>query len=225
MERTFDRLAKLALGCTAIATMSLAHGQFSEQILHAFHGSDGRSPNGELLPGSDGNFYGTTMRGGTNDDGTVFKITANGTFTSLYSFTGGSDGLEPRGRVLQGSDGALYGATFLGADPTFNATVFKLNTDGTGFSVLHSFSGQDGQNCSGLSRARTAHFMGRPGLAEVTALGRFSGSTLMEPGTRSFITSTAIQAILSPHWFRESTEGSMAWKKWVGARRTARWTD
>ena len=49
-------------------------------------------PNAGLVQGSDGYFYGTTYAGGTNDFGTVFKISTNGALTSLYSFTGGNDG-------------------------------------------------------------------------------------------------------------------------------------
>ncbi len=67
---------------------------------------DGGGPNG-LVQGSDGNFYGTTVNGGTNGgNGTVFKISASGALTTLYSFTGGNDGGGPNG-LVQGSDGNL----------------------------------------------------------------------------------------------------------------------
>ena len=67
-------------------------------------GNDGAYPEAGLVQGSDGNFYGTTLSGGNtnynyNTDavgyGTVFKISANGALTNLYSFTGGSDGWAP----------------------------------------------------------------------------------------------------------------------------------
>src|SRR5581483_11118519 len=54
-----------------------------------------------LAQGRDGNFYGTTRFGGTNNLGTVFKITAAGTLTTLYSFSG-TDGSEPRPGLVQG---------------------------------------------------------------------------------------------------------------------------
>jgi uncharacterized repeat protein (TIGR03803 family) len=64
--------------------------------LHAFSAYPyGGSPLAGLVQGSDGNFYGTTLGGGTNNAGTVFKISATGTLTSLYSFTGGNDGASP----------------------------------------------------------------------------------------------------------------------------------
>jgi uncharacterized repeat protein (TIGR03803 family) len=60
-----------------------------------------------LIQGTDGNFYGTTQGGGATGNGTVFKITPAGE-TTLYSFTGGSDGGHPTS-LIQGSDGNFYG--------------------------------------------------------------------------------------------------------------------
>jgi uncharacterized repeat protein (TIGR03803 family) len=88
-------------------------------------GSDGAYPYAALAQGSDGNFYGTTDQGGTNGWGTVFQITTNGAFTSLYSFTGGSDGYYPSAALVQGSDGAFYGITGSGGQGG-NGTVFRL---------------------------------------------------------------------------------------------------
>lgn len=88
-------------------------------------GNDGANPYAGLLLGSDGSFYGTTQSGGTNGEGTLFKISANGAFTSLYSFSGGSDGSNPQAPLIQGRDGNLYGTT---ANGGLNAagTVFRL---------------------------------------------------------------------------------------------------
>jgi uncharacterized repeat protein (TIGR03803 family) len=67
------------------------------------------------VQGSDGYFYGTTENGGTNDSGTVFKISADGALTTLYSFildTNGNDGgAKPVDGLVQGSDGNFYGTT------------------------------------------------------------------------------------------------------------------
>jgi len=52
--------------------------------------------------------YGTTAYGGQYDNGTIFKITTNGALTTLYSFTGGSDGSSPVAALIQASDGNLY---------------------------------------------------------------------------------------------------------------------
>jgi uncharacterized repeat protein (TIGR03803 family) len=74
---------------------------------------------------SDGYFYGTTVWGGTNNTGTVFEISTNGTLTTLYSFTGGNDGDSPYGDLVQGSDGNFYGTTEYGGQGGAG-TIFRL---------------------------------------------------------------------------------------------------
>jgi uncharacterized repeat protein (TIGR03803 family) len=121
-------------------------------ILHSFtrSGTDGAYPLAKLtLSGS--TLYGTTGNGGSFDDGTVFRINTDGTgFTNLYSFTAvnfnltvptNSDGRIPR-NVLILSDNTLYGATLRGGT-SGSGTVFKINTDGTGFKNLHNFTAID----------------------------------------------------------------------------------
>lgn len=86
----------------------------------------------ELMQASDGNIYGTTISGGTSDKGTIFRLTTNGVLTKLVNFTsnGASNkGREPRGRLLQASDGNLYGMTKYGGAEDFG-TVFRLTTNG-----------------------------------------------------------------------------------------------
>jgi len=85
------------------------------------------------------NLYGTTLGGGTYGYGTVFVVSTTGQFTSLYSFTGGSDGSEPQaGLTLSGN--TLYGTTTAGGAFT-NGTLFAINTDGSNFKSLYSFTG------------------------------------------------------------------------------------
>jgi uncharacterized repeat protein (TIGR03803 family) len=120
--------------------------------LYSFTGTnDGANPVAGLVQGSDGNFYGTTESGGTNGAGTVFRISANGAFTSLYSFTGTNDGAKPEAALVQGSDGNFYGTTVNGGARTNQygqgvGTVFRIGTNGA-FASLYSFSGtNDGAN-------------------------------------------------------------------------------
>jgi len=101
-------------------------------------GSDGSMPMAGLALGSDGNFYGTTYQGGSYSQGTVFKITSGGSLTTLWNFTGGSDGSYPEAAVVQGSDGNLYGTTFSGGSGGAGV-VFKVTTNGN-FTALHGFS-------------------------------------------------------------------------------------
>jgi uncharacterized repeat protein (TIGR03803 family) len=108
--------------------------------------TDGGDPYGGLVEGSDGNFYGTTYEGGANTDGTVFRITPQGTLTTLYSFcsqSGCADGSGPEAGVVQGSDGNLYGTTHEGGANGNYGTVFKITPSGS-LTTLHSFDGTDG---------------------------------------------------------------------------------
>jgi uncharacterized repeat protein (TIGR03803 family) len=78
---------------------------------------DGAYPMGSLMLATNGNFYGTTFIGGTENQGTVFQITPSGQFTSIYSFcyfTNCTDGALPNGGLVQGANGNLYGTTQIG---------------------------------------------------------------------------------------------------------------
>jgi uncharacterized repeat protein (TIGR03803 family) len=113
--------------------------------LFSFPGdNDGAYPYAGLVQGSDGYFYGTTSSGGTNDYGSVFRISSSGALTSLYSFTGGDDGWYPYGGLVQGSDGYFYGTTeyggTYGSDFGGYGTVFQISPNGT-LTSLHSFAG------------------------------------------------------------------------------------
>jgi len=108
-------------------------------------------PNGNGSPNSDGTYpydglvlsgntlYGTASAGGTNHSGTVFAVnTVGSSFTTVYNFTGGNDGVDPvAGLILSGN--MLYGTAASGGTNGYG-TVFKVKTDGTGFTVLHSFT-------------------------------------------------------------------------------------
>lgn len=113
-----------------------ANGVFTN--LYSFRDSfDGANPYAGLVQGTDGKFYGATFNGGTNDWGTLFKISAEGGFTSLYSFTGSGDGAGVYGALALGRDGYLYGTTYHGGSW---GTIFRIDTNG-GFSTLYWFTG------------------------------------------------------------------------------------
>jgi uncharacterized repeat protein (TIGR03803 family) len=74
--------------------------------------ADGSSPFAGLVQASDGNFYGSTQKGGAHGEGTVYRITPAGTLTRLYSFcsqSGCADGGYPKAALIEGRDGYLYG--------------------------------------------------------------------------------------------------------------------
>jgi uncharacterized repeat protein (TIGR03803 family) len=87
--------------------------------------TDGAYPTAGLVQGTDGNFYGTTTMGGTNDDGTIFQVTPQGVLTVLHSFSG-SDGSDPSGGLIQASNRLFYGSTSTGGSGN-KGTIYSLD--------------------------------------------------------------------------------------------------
>ena len=110
--------------------------------------TNGANPYGSLtLVGT--TLYGTTRIGGTANLGTMFSVNTDGTaFQTLFHFTGGpTNGANPNG-ALTFAGSCLVGTTKIGGSANLG-TVFKIKLDGSGFSVLHSFTGADGANPDG----------------------------------------------------------------------------
>lgn len=146
--------------------------------LAVFNNTNGAAPFGELIQGMDGVLYGTTIYGGTNGNwGTVFKLTTNGTLTTLFSFSG-TNGSHPYGGLVQDTNGILYGSAtygglgFDGSDQGGNGTIFKISTNGT-FQLLYLFSGgNDGLNpWPTLLRANDGNFYGATTLGGLDGFG------------------------------------------------------
>jgi uncharacterized repeat protein (TIGR03803 family) len=128
---------------------SSGNGPWKENVLHRFTGG-AAAPAASLIFDSTGALYGTTAGYGLNDHGRVFQLTPplGGTgawiATTLYTFTGGSDGAQPEASLIFDNTGALYGTTYQGGSSDAG-TVFKLSppsTQGGAWTqqVLHSFS-------------------------------------------------------------------------------------
>jgi uncharacterized repeat protein (TIGR03803 family) len=133
-------------GCGIVFGLTSAETRF---ILHTFNGTDGCTPWGGVTLGPDGNFYGTTGGDGSGASGfgNVFKVTYNGTFTVLHTFSG-TDGTAPTSPLVLGNNGNLYGTTIRGGT-SGNGTVFMIAPNGT-FTNLHNFDGvTDGGGPSG----------------------------------------------------------------------------
>ena len=131
--------------------------------LHHFAGgSDGENCKAPLVQGSDGNFYGTTAEEIATDPhsrGTVFRITSEGTLTTLYRFGGGSDGNNPETGLVEGRDGNFYGTTREGGMDLVG-TVFRITPEGT-LTTLLSFARSNGTApYSGLVEGRDGNFYG-----------------------------------------------------------------
>ena len=128
--------------------MQMAAAQ-TYDVVHKLMYSEGGFSEAGLIQDEMGTFYGTTILGGTSNNGTLFKVNPKGRVTVLYSFTGGTDGAWPASGVVRDAAGNLYGTTVTGGNPRCMysydrpgcGTVFKLSAAGE-FSVLHSFSGK-----------------------------------------------------------------------------------
>ncbi|MCG3149725.1 MAG: hypothetical protein PCFJNLEI_03190 [Verrucomicrobiae bacterium] len=148
--KTTPLLRCLILG-TLTAGLSVLPAQAQFQLLHAFGGSpnDGATPWwGASLVATGTTLYGVTANGGTSSNGVVFKVSTTGTgYQVLHHFNGYDLFLNPTGSKNDGSvaygtplldAGVLYGMTALGGSNGFG-TVWRMNTDGSAFQVLHHF--------------------------------------------------------------------------------------
>lgn len=128
--------------------------------------ADGETPWAGVVEANDGNFYGTTYAGGTYGYGTVFKITPQGTLSTLYSFcaqVGCPDGQNPSAPLLQASNGRFYGMTSQGGANN-GGTIFAISPAGE-FSTIYIFCSQpncaDGSNPNaGLVEATDGNLYG-----------------------------------------------------------------
>jgi uncharacterized repeat protein (TIGR03803 family) len=100
----------IGIGTGTVFKISATDG---ESVVYAFGGgADGSGPSTALIQGGDGNLYGTTSSGGSNNYGTLFEITSAGVESVVYPFAGGTtDGSNPNAVLILGSDGNFYGTT------------------------------------------------------------------------------------------------------------------
>ena len=133
---------QVLLGLALFVLAGQASGTVMQQDLYNFGSTnyDGSEPI-RVVQGTDGWLYGTTAYGGNDAAGTIFKVNTNGTgYAILHSFNTNdvTDGAYPTGDIVV-SGGWLYGTTANGG--TNNAgTAYTINTNGTGFVLLHSFT-------------------------------------------------------------------------------------
>jgi uncharacterized repeat protein (TIGR03803 family) len=160
-------------GCGVIYRITPA-GKY--EVLYTFDQTNGANPQGPLLLGTDGNFYGTARYGGSvngvyNGNGVFFRVTSSGIYTPLYTFCqlqNCLDGGQPMDGLVQGTDGNFYGTTnccgtHLNSN-FFGGTIFKMTPAGK-ITVLYDFCDQpncaDGGNpVSGLMQGTDGNFYG-----------------------------------------------------------------
>ena len=153
LVRTVQRIWIGSLALCAFAASAAAQ---TLDVVHRFESSGGAY--GRLIQASDGDLYGTTSSGGQNGVGTVFKVDASGTLTTIHSF-GYADGTSPKAALLQAADGDFYGTTSAGGTGN-EGTVFKMDAAGN-VTTLHNFGLQDGAKPSApLIQATDGNFYG-----------------------------------------------------------------
>lgn len=149
----------------------------SETILHSFTGApgDGANPEANLVLDKKGNAYGTTLKGGTDNVGTIFEVASNGQETVLHSFTNSpNDGANPYAGLVTDKAGNLYGTTVNGG-AYGTGTAFAITPSGTE-SWVYSFQSGSGTNpYAGL-------FMGKKGVLYGTTVngGAHNAGTVFE---------------------------------------------
>ena len=172
-------------------------------ILHHFNRSDGRNPVG-LFEASDGQLYGITLLGGSRDRGSVFRLRRDGGgFETIHGFGGTLSEGHTSAYLTESSNGWLYGMTLYGGGTNSGGTIFRLQKDGSDFSVVYSFNfypishgplvaASDGQ----LFGSSTG---GEFGEGSIYRVGSASGLTV--------IYASPSNSILSPHLAFEGSDG------------------
>jgi uncharacterized repeat protein (TIGR03803 family) len=178
-----------------------------ETVLYSFCGNNQCGPayTGALVLDSQGNIYGTTPYTGTNDSGTIYKLSPAGVMTVLYNFcsqTNCADGGIPYAGVFMDSAGNLYGTTYQGGIGGYQGkgVLYKLSASGQ-YSVLHSFGSSPGD---GTNPRAGVTMDSRGNLYGVTdAGGTFSLGTVYK------YSRTGVESVL---WnFGSGTDGARPW--------------
>jgi uncharacterized protein (TIGR03437 family) len=128
-----------------------------------------------MIQASDGNFYGTSSQGGTNQQGTIFKMTPSGALTVLLNFPNTQLGTAPKAPLIQASDGNLYGTTSAGGAGSAG-TVFKFTLGGA-VSVLYTFCNMKNTACPDGNFPWTALLQARDGNLYGTTQSGGTGGT------------------------------------------------
>jgi len=188
----------VVLGSAALCFGCVAHAQTVSTTLHAFDGANGATPIGGMVMGPDGNLYGSTSEGGPNGTGVLFRIAPDGSgyrivhaFAALTTDVANADGRQPRGAMMVGSDGRLYGSTSNGG-PNNTGTLYSVDPATDDFRLEYVFprrsdtvpSVEGGRVQSGLSAGIDGFYYGATSVGaahDSGALFRFKLATASTP--------------------------------------------
>jgi uncharacterized repeat protein (TIGR03803 family) len=117
----------------------LTHKSFGINVLYTFTEQDDGANPSSLILSTNGYFYGTTVNGGSNDWGGIYRMTAGGIIQPLYAFAYGvTDGANPYGGLFLGTNGNFFGTAQIGGTNN-SGTIYQMTSGGT-FSGLYSFA-------------------------------------------------------------------------------------
>ena len=131
------------IGAFCFATAIGSSAQAFTTLVSLGAPDSGYEPLGSLVQGIDGNFYGTTVFGGTSA-GTVFKLSPGGVLTTIYTFCAQpscTDGAFPNAGLLQASNGSFYGTTTAQGNANSRGTIFEITPSGK-LTTLYTFCAQ-----------------------------------------------------------------------------------
>ncbi len=156
----------------------------SFNVMHKFNGTEGSYPQGSLIKATNGLLYGMTSDGGIYGYGVIFEYDCNtNTYSKRFDFDLNNTGGDPRGTLMEASNGKLYGITFSGGEYE-HGVLFEWVSDSNKFSKLFDFSNTDGKYPGGtLVQANNGKLYG------LTAMGgEFDMGVLFEfdPNTNIF---------------------------------------
>jgi uncharacterized repeat protein (TIGR03803 family) len=209
LMKNFGFTRNVVLGIVASSFLLGVASAQTESVLYSFTDAegDGDQPRAGVVFDAHGNLYGTTVGGGSEGRGVVFKLLPSGKKEIFYDFTGAKDGNTPWAGVILDAKGNLYGTTLYGSVSGCNfnigcGTVFELSASGKE-KLLYSFKGgADGGNpIGGLVLDNKGNIYGTT--ASGSAFAECENLTLR--GTVFKITPSGKETVL--HTFTGSTDG------------------
>ena len=167
----------LAGGAYGYGTVFQLDQTGAETVLYSFCSVprcfDGYYPYGGLVQDARGNLYGTTDAGGSQDDGTVFRLDPRNREKVMHDFTGPPDGKFPAGTLVQSPHGKLSGTTTFGGEYDYG-TIFRVDTEGKE-TVLYSLEAYPAPGLLGDSKGNLYGAIQSPGLIfKLESTGKFS---------------------------------------------------
>jgi uncharacterized repeat protein (TIGR03803 family) len=169
------------------------------RVLHSFESaSDGSMPMAGVVEATDGNFYGTTMMGGTSNDGTIYRVSPTGDFSVLYNFDWAT-GIYPQAELVQHTNGILYGEANNGG-PFSAGVFFGIDIGAPPFVRLVTNFGKVGQTIGilgqGFTGATDVSFNGIPATFTVSS-DTYLEAIVPAGATTGFVTVTTSTGTLT----------------------------